>query len=149
MNKVNGYCQIELPDRFNLNDLTPNPVSLTKEEAKPIIDKLGLGGIKLPEDERSRDAIYKMVVDALIRKPAYIVTRSSLYDRYFIAPAMVADEAETGDAIVVSAVVEKSGNIVHIIMSTDLTTLLDPETTPTIYDLEFAIWAKKITTTNN
>lgn len=149
MNKVNGYCQIDLPDRLNLSALTSTEAKLTKEEARPIIDKLGLGGIKLPEDqeERTHDEIYKMVSDALVRKPAYIVTKRSIYDGITIVPAFIMDEINGGDDISITGYAENLSGPVVISIIIDLNDILDVETTPTIYDLVFSVSAYQITTT--
>ena len=149
MNKVNGYCQIELPDRLNFNALKSTGATLTKEEARPIIDKLGLGGIKLPEttEERNTDAIHKQVKDALIRKPAYIVTKKTLVDGISIVPATIMDNIDCADNIDIRAFAERLGDPVAISITIDLTSILDAETIPTIYDLEIAIYAWKITKT--
>ena len=147
MNKVNGYCQIELPDRITINDLTSNYVTLTKAEAKPIIEKLGLGGIKLPEEERVQSAIYKEVKDALISKPVYIVTKRSIDDGIIIVPAIITDEIVSGDTITISAVVDKSPSPLHLYILLDMENLANVEVCPTIYDVEISINAYEITTT--
>ena len=154
MNKVNGYCQIELPERFNINALTSAPEQLTKEEKKPIIDKLGLGGVKLPEDQEERsasgfiDAIYKKIKDALVRKPAYIVIKRSSVDGDVITPSIITDEVEGSDQIIITAVLDKSTIPLYFMMNIGLTDLVDVEEVPTIYDVSISILARRITITN-
>lgn len=145
MNKVNGYCQIELPDSVRIMELTSKARVLTKEEAKPIIDGIGLGVLKLPKvrDEEFREHSYEMLEKALIVKPLVIKARTSNDSKWGISHAVLLNSIGT-DYIKINFN-WTDDVVVHIFC--DISEIDNPEKTPTIYDLVFSASAYQITTT--
>ena len=152
MNKVNGYCQIELPDRIALSDLTSQLTLLTKDEARSIIDNLGLGSIKLSPNQDERDAIdyHPIIRDALITKPLFIISKGlDVSHGKTIVLGNVVEDLADGDAVNIYACVGQTPvdcKYIHIYI--DFERIGDVNACPTIYDIPISIHARNITNTS-
>ena len=153
MNKVNGYCQIELPDRITLESLTTAGATLTKAEAKPIIENLGLGGIKFPETEAERtDDWYaemcKIIADKLINKPLVIAVKRTTGDIGYSSLTACLTNGLVIDSLIGICFVYLYGSIRECEMYIDFGSIQYPDQIKTIYDAPINIVARKITTSN-
>lgn len=65
MNQINGYCQIELPDRIALDALKTEDTILTDAEVKPIIKALNLDQVKYGDN-------FSSFINAWLNKPVIV-----------------------------------------------------------------------------
>lgn len=100
MNQINGYCQIELPDRISLDAIEPNTdVKLTDAEVKPIIKALNLDHVLANDSDNG----YASYINAWLNKPAivtaYITTEDSGRDVKSIFHASVVSRMSASDTL--------------------------------------------------
>lgn len=107
MNQINGYCQIELPDRISLNVITSEGVTLTDAEVKPIIKALNLDQVLVEEDG------YSSYINAWLNKPvivkAYVPTEENGRDVKSIFHASIVSVMSLADNLSVQFIYEDAG----------------------------------------
>lgn len=107
MNQINGYCQIELPDRIALDALKTAGVILTDAEVKPIIKALNLDQVLVEEDG------YSSYINAWLNKPvivkAYVPTDDNGRDVKSIFYASIVSVMSMADNLSVQFIYEDAG----------------------------------------
>ena len=142
MNQLNGYCQIELPDRIGLDALTSTAVNLTDAEAKSIIKALNLDQVKV-------DPVgYSSVADALLNKPvvisAHVPTESEGRYAKSIFHASIISMLSLADTLEIIFAYEDGENYRLVI----ITIYADGGEAGEIMSWRITVKAKQITTTN-